>query len=433
MKLSIIIPALNEEAAISSIIERTLAARREIVADSPVHDVEIIVVSDGSTDRTAEIASTYAARHAGLRVIVFPTNRGYGAAIKRGFKESSGDLVAFLDADGTCDPRFFAPLCRAIVDDDAAVALGSRLGSESRMPRVRRIGNRVYAAILSMLSNRVVTDTASGMRVIRRSVLAQLYPLPDRLNFTPALSARALMDDQLTIAERPMPYEERIGESKLHVLRDGIGFLNTIFEMALMWQPAKIFLSAAVGCFLIVALLGAHPLETYLRVGRLAEDMIYRLLFCFWLGSVAATLLSAGVVCDQLGNVWRMRRRPRTFVGAALARTYSFPGVVAASVLVIPAAVWLVGPGLWTRITGGFVELHWSRIVLGGLLAFSWLQMLISTLVLNVIRFHVDRTGSQRTGPVQEARIAARDEVAHSRVSTTNARSVATTEFSAAE
>ncbi len=423
MKLSIVIPALNEEAAIASIIERTLAARSEIVAESPITDVEIIVVSDGSTDQTAEIAAAYAAGRADVRLIVFPTNRGYGAAIKRGFEESSGELVAFLDADGTCDPRFFAPLCRAIVEEDAAVALGSRLGPDSQMPRVRRIGNRVYAMILSMLSNRVVTDTASGMRVIRRDALAKLYPLPDRLNFTPALSARVLMDDQLTIAERPMPYEERIGESKLHVLRDGVRFLNTILEIALMWQPAKMFVAAAVGCFSLMALLAAHPLEMYLRAGRLAEDMIYRLLFCFWLGTVAATLLSAGVVCDQLARVWQTRRRPRTFVAAMLARTYSFFGLSAASVVVIPAAVWLVGPGVWTRITGGFVELHWSRVVLGGLLAFSWLQMLITTLVVNVIRFHSDRDASLGNARVQSARTAARDEITHGRAPATASRS----------
>jgi len=118
MRLTIVIPALNEEAAIGATIERCLDARREIVDQSPVDDVEIIVVSDGSTDRTAEIASGYG----DVRVIVFETNRGYGAAIKKGFEEGSGDLVGFLDADGTCDPQFFATLCRALIDEQATTA-----------------------------------------------------------------------------------------------------------------------------------------------------------------------------------------------------------------------------------------------------------------------------------------------------------------------
>ena len=98
MKLTIVIPALNEEQAIGSIIERCLAARPAIVAHSPVDEVQIIVVSDGSTDRTARIAAGYE----DISVIVFERNRGYGAAIKKGFQEGSGELVGFLDADGTC-------------------------------------------------------------------------------------------------------------------------------------------------------------------------------------------------------------------------------------------------------------------------------------------------------------------------------------------
>jgi glycosyltransferase involved in cell wall biosynthesis len=106
MKLSIVIPAYNEEEGIASIIERGLAAREQIAHSSPVHEVEIIVVSDGSTDRTVEIARGFD----DIQLITFEKNRGYGAAIKRGFEESSGELVGFLDADGTCDPRFFATL-----------------------------------------------------------------------------------------------------------------------------------------------------------------------------------------------------------------------------------------------------------------------------------------------------------------------------------
>jgi glycosyltransferase involved in cell wall biosynthesis len=198
MKLTVVIPALNEEDAIGSTIERCLAAREEIVRESPVDRVEIIVVSDGSTDRTVEIARAFDE----VRVIVFEKNRGYGAAIKKGFEEGTGQLVGFLDADGTCDPNHFATLCRAIVEDEASVALGSRMGPQSQMPRVRRLGNRIYALLLSALSNRVVSDTASGMRVIRRDALPQLYPLPDGLHFTPAMSARVIMDDRLKIVER---------------------------------------------------------------------------------------------------------------------------------------------------------------------------------------------------------------------------------------
>ena len=351
MKLSIVIPALNEEEAIGSTIERTLAARQYIVNHSPVSEVEIIVVSDGSTDRTPEIANSYDE----IGVIVFEQNRGYGAAIKKGFEESSGDLVSFLDGDGTCDPRFFATLCKVLVREHAAVAIGSRLGADSKMPSIRRLGNRFYAMILSVLSNRVVTDTASGMRVIRRDILNQLYPLPDGLNFTPAMSARVLMDDRLTIVECPMKYEERIGESKLHVLRDGFGFLRTICEMTFMWQPAKLLITAAIACFALVLVLSAHPFELWCRLGNLQEDMIYRLLFCSLVGTIGFTMLSTGVICDNLHRLWQGTHQPRSFSLAILDRCYTFLGYILLWIPVTPLLLWLVGRGVWTRLLQGFV------------------------------------------------------------------------------
>lgn len=387
MKLTIVIPALNEEDAIGSTIERCLAAREVIVQRSPVDDVEIIVVSDGSTDRTVEIASTYDE----IKLIVFPVNRGYGAAIKQGFETGTGNLVGFLDADGTCDPNVFAVLCETLVAQGSSVAIGTRMGPDSKMPFVRRVGNRVYALILSALSNQVVTDTASGMRVIDRQVLDRLYPLPDGLNFTPAMSARVLMDEQLSLAECPMPYEDRVGESKLHVVQDGIRFLRTILEMSLMWRPAKLFVAAASVCLVVMIALGVHPLEMWVRQGHLQEDMIYRLLFCSFLGTVAVAMISAAVISTNLIPLVAQRRRKPTFLMAMLDGVYTFRGCAVVSILSLPVVGWLIGPGLWTYLTGGYVEVHWSRVVLAGLITFGVIQLFVNVLVANLIRFHVAR------------------------------------------
>lgn len=111
MKLLIAIPALNEEASIEDVIERCLSARGEIVENTPITEVDITVISDGSTDRTVELAR----RHTrDVQLIVFKKNRGYGAAIQEAWQQSDADLLAFLDADGTCDPKFFATLARAL-------------------------------------------------------------------------------------------------------------------------------------------------------------------------------------------------------------------------------------------------------------------------------------------------------------------------------
>ena len=177
------IPALNEEAAIGGTIARCLDAREHIKSAAGLDHVGIVVVSDGSTDRTAEIAQSYE----DVEVIVFEKNRGYGAAIKEGWRHGGSRLLGFIDADGTCDPDYFAEMCRVAVEESADVVLGSRMGPESKMPAIRRLGNRFYASLLGLLCGRQVTDTASGMRVVRRESLKWLYPLPDGLHFTPSM------------------------------------------------------------------------------------------------------------------------------------------------------------------------------------------------------------------------------------------------------
>jgi glycosyltransferase involved in cell wall biosynthesis len=390
MKLSIVIPAYNEERAIAATIERSLAARETIIAGSPVDAVEVVVVSDGSTDRTAEIAAGYDA----VRTIVLPTNRGYGAAIQRGFAESDGDLVSFLDADGTCDPVFFAELCTALVNEDAAIALGSRMGPQSRMPRIRRLGNRIYATLLSVLSNRVVYDTASGMRVIRRDALQKLYPLPDGLHFTPAMSARALMDDSLKIVERPMPYE------------DGVRFLRTILEMTLIWRPARIFMSGAAVCFLLMLLFAMHPVEMWLTLGRLEEDMIYRLLFCSLMGMVGMTLTSAWRISERLRDFADGSAGRATVTGSIGDGLFSLAGTGVSMLLAMPLLIWLVGPGVWTYVTQRQVFIHWSRVVLAGMIVFTLCEMCVTTVVLNLIRLHVERVRFARQAAVASSETA---------------------------
>ncbi|MFL6416981.1 MAG: glycosyltransferase family 2 protein, partial [Bryobacteraceae bacterium] len=171
MKLLIAIPALNEEDSIEATIERSLQARPHIIARSPITEVEITVVSDGSTDRTVSLAGKYIDR---IKLIVFPENRGYGAAIQQAWVESDADLLGFLDADGTCDPKFFGDLAQALMCQRADVALGCRLNGSSEMPLVRRAGNIFFAGLLTALSGQYIRDTASGMRVVRRAAYTRL-------------------------------------------------------------------------------------------------------------------------------------------------------------------------------------------------------------------------------------------------------------------
>ena len=232
--LSIVIPAYNEENGIKEIATRVLAIEPAL-KEIGMKGLELLVVDDGSKDRTAEVASNIA----GVNLIRHPRNKGYGAALKTGFSKATGELIAFLDADGTYPPEYFPKLCCAAMNG-ADLVIGSRMaGEKSQMPLTRRLGNFFFATLLSLLGRQKVTDSASGMRVFKREILEQIYPLPDGLNLTPVMSTRALHEG-ITIGEIPIPYSERVGRSKLSVIHDGRVFLQSMVWTALSYNPVRI-------------------------------------------------------------------------------------------------------------------------------------------------------------------------------------------------
>lgn len=232
--LSVVIPAYNEENGIKEIAERVLAVEPAL-KKAGVDRLELLVVDDGSRDRTAEVASAIP----GVSLIRHPRNKGYGAALKTGFSKASGELIGFLDADGTYPPEYFPQLCQSALNGSDLV-IGSRMaGADSKMPVTRRVGNFFFANLLSILGRQKVTDSASGMRVFKRGILEQIYPLPDGLNLTPVMSTRALHEG-IKIVEVPIPYSERVGRSKLSVIRDGQVFLQSMVWTAMSYNPVRI-------------------------------------------------------------------------------------------------------------------------------------------------------------------------------------------------
>lgn len=232
--LSVVIPAYNEENGIAEIACRVLAVEPDL-KKAGVERLELLIVDDGSKDRTAEVASNIP----GVTLIRHPRNKGYGAALKTGFSKAGGELIGFLDADGTYPPEYFPQLCRAALNGMDLV-IGSRMaGEDSKMPLTRRIGNFFFATLLSLLSHQKVTDSASGMRVFKRGILECIYPLPNGLNLTPVMSTRALHEG-INIGEIPIPYSERVGRSKLSVIRDGRIFLQSMIWTVLSYNPVRI-------------------------------------------------------------------------------------------------------------------------------------------------------------------------------------------------
>jgi glycosyltransferase involved in cell wall biosynthesis len=395
--LTIVIPALNEEAAIGDTVGRCLSASSQIMAEARLSAVELIVVSDGSTDRTAEIARGFD----GVKVIEFVRNRGYGAAIKEGWRQGGGTLLGFLDADGTCDPRYFVEFCRVAKDHSADVVLGSRLGANSKMPAIRRLGNRIYAFLLGLLCGRHVTDTASGMRVVRRGSLKHLYPLPDGLHFTPSMSARALLND-LRVVEVPMRYEERIGESKLHVLRDGVRFLRTIFEGVLCYRPERILGALFLACGVLVVLLAAYPAEFYFRNGRLEEWMIYRFVACYLVAFFGLMLVMATALVNLVAGLGPRRAEATRFVPAILTAILTERNLVLMIFLLVGLSILFLWPGIVEFVTTAHTTLHWSRLLAGSFTLLAAGQTAIFALLTAVISLWMRyRTESQQALQVE--------------------------------
>ena len=359
VKLLIAIPALNEETSIASTIARCLAAGPRIVAETGVTAVDITVVSDGSTDRTVELASSYGDR---IDLIVFRKNRGYGAAIKEAWRRSDAELLGFLDADGTCDPELFVPLCRAVMADGVAVSLGCRRNPESEMPRLRRLGNMLFATLLSALSSRKVKDAASGMRVVRREALPALYPLPDGLHFTPAMSARVMLSNDLQLVELDMPYHEREGESKLRAGTDGMRFLRVILKTAVLFRPFRLLGMTAVPFLLVGCAMLVLPVHDWVTDGTWPAGYRGQLGAAGGVLLIAAALLfAAGYLATRIvevtlnvRNEGRLYTTLRSVIGAhwfwAIPITLALTGVAAG---VIGGAVDGRGRLLFTMVVLG--------------------------------------------------------------------------------
>lgn len=380
--LTIVIPALNEEQSIASIVERCLAEKPRLVESCGLGDVRIVVVSDGSTDRTPEIAKRYEPQ---IQVVVFEKNRGYGAAIKEGWRVAGGDLLGFLDADGTCEPAYFGPMCtEAIRGTD--VVLGNRLHADSKMPLVRRVGNRMFATLLGYLSQETVGDTASGMRVVRREALRLLYPLPDGLHFTPAMSAVCLVHEDLSISEIRMTYREREGRSKLRIWRDGLRFLGSILSAAMVFRPRRLTMPVVWLLGALCVWLSWEPVAMYARERRIEEAHVHQLLLVTLMGAVGATIFCATYLAEHLTAAGHLRLDRYESSKDRLVSRGTWRAMLALSALFCVGTTAFAAPGIAEYVGTGHTTVHWSRFVLAMLATVIFAQLGITALLLRFVR-----------------------------------------------
>lgn len=379
--LSVVIPALNEEDGIADIVRRVQAVEPSLKCLG-VENLEIIVVDDGSCDRTSEIVAQFPS----VRLVCHEVNRGYGAAIKTGFCHARGELLAFLDADGTYPPEQLPALCQVALDERADVVVGSRRsGADSQMPMIRRVGNCVWSNLISLVGNNRVMDPASGMRVLRQSALPLLYPLPDGLNFTPVMSTRATYEG-LRVVEVPISYKERVGRSKLSVVRDGARFLTTILWTALEYNPVRVLGMVglvALGIAVVIALtLVAMRLQGIDRLGPLGVLSLFSALV---LAVAGVSIFSLGATFNYLVSL--LHRRPirqglfgRPLFDPSLDHHFGWLGLLAGA-----AGFLLGGASLALSTSGWEITRLWLWMVASALLVITGLQLTVSWILMRVL------------------------------------------------
>lgn len=279
--VSIIIPAFNEEAGLG----RVLAGLEEWQS----RGAEVIVVDDGSTDGTSELAES-----AGVRVIRHRTNKGYGAALKSGIRAAGGEIIVTLDSDGQHDPNDIRRLLEDLPGSDMVVGMR---GKGSHAPSLRKPGKWILAQVANYLAQTQIPDLNSGFRAIRASTLKRfLHILPNGFSFSTTLTL-ALFKEGYNVAYVPITAAPRTGRSTVNPLRDGLNTVLLIIRTIALFDPLQVFLPAS-------ALLGLIGIvywildSLYLRRPNIPSGTVILLVS-------AVVVFMFGILADQVSAIRR--------------------------------------------------------------------------------------------------------------------------------
>ena len=256
--VSIVIPAYNEAGA----VKREVGLVRDALRDTE-WPFEVIVVDDGSDDRTAERAKS-----AGAHVLTHGANKGYGAALKTGIRNARYGIICITDADGTYPPGAIPKLITILEEEQSHMVVGSRTGPEAKIPWMRKPAKWILARLAEMVVGETIPDLNSGQRTFRRKTVERFFNLlPDGFSFTTTITL-AMASNGYKITYDPITYARRVGRSKIRPIRDTLGFIGLILRIALYFAPLKIFLPLS-GVLCLAALVVG--LVSSLILGNLAD------------------------------------------------------------------------------------------------------------------------------------------------------------------
>ncbi|MDY6459276.1 glycosyltransferase family 2 protein [Acinetobacter faecalis] len=274
MRVSVVLPAKNESGAIEQTITKIMNLK--LVA-------EILVVNDGSTDNTAELAEK-----SGARVISHPYSKGNGAAIKTGARNASGEVIVFMDADGQHDPADIPKLLAEINKGYDLVVGARQKGSQASVGR--GIANKFYNNLATYMTEHKVEDLTSGFRAVRAEKFREfIYLLPNGFSY-PTTSTMAFFRAGYSICYVPIHASQRIGKSHIKPFRDSIRFFLIIFKIATLYSPLKMFFPIAILLFLMGSGWYGYTLYEYHRFTNMSA--------LFYTGSIMIFLM--GLISEQI-------------------------------------------------------------------------------------------------------------------------------------
>jgi glycosyltransferase involved in cell wall biosynthesis len=276
--VSIVIPAFNEEKAIGPVVD---------ALHSKFPEAELIVVDDGSTDGTAEYATS-----SGAKVIKHEFQRGYGASLRTGTEAATREHVLFCDGDGQHSAEDVEKLIAACGDHD--LIIGVR-GSDSHQSLLRRPGKFLLRLVVNFLAGTKIPDFNSGLRIFRRDVLKRyLHLMPNGFSFS-TTSTFAILKGNRRISYVPITVQKRVGKSTVSQLKHGPQTIMLVLRLAVLFEPLKVFLWVA-GVLLLLSLV-SFAIDLANKSGIADTTVI--------LSIATIIIFMFGLLCDQVSAIRR--------------------------------------------------------------------------------------------------------------------------------
>jgi glycosyltransferase involved in cell wall biosynthesis len=271
--ISVIIPAYNEAEGIKMLLQKLVSAGFD-------QEYEIIIVDDGSTDGTGDIARSFP-----VKVIRHSTNKGYGASLKSGIRKAHGEKIIILDSDGQHDPIHIPGIAKLL--DDHEMVIGTR-DKDSFQVRTRQLGKRVIRWVGEFLVEQKLPDYNSGYRGFHSDLIrSMLHIMPNGFSFS-TTSTLAFMKEGYSIGTIPIKVEERVGRSSnVKFFKDGAKTILLILRIIMLFNPLKIFLPAS---FIITTAGIGYGIYGYFLADRFSNGAIVLAIlgmFLFFIGLVA--------------------------------------------------------------------------------------------------------------------------------------------------